>query len=221
VTREGRSKDFRLSLLTLRIIVNTQTHSGHRHRPAARRILPWRVVDSMQMDPIWWQVWCFLFCRAAITEISFLWSSIASFLSGFQWPRVSGPAVAYTDFSAGLYLTYGQLCSGSTDASTVTGYSASCSGRCGPRNGAYLRGLICSGRWILRRGSSPGSRESAVGIATGCGLDDWRVGVRVPVGASIFSSPRRPDRVWGPPSLLSNGYWGLFSRGWSWHFTSI
>jgi hypothetical protein len=58
-----------------------------------------------------------------------------------------------------------------------------------------------------------GSRDSSVGIATGYGLDDRGVGVRVPVGSRIFSSPRRPHGVWGPPSLLSNGYWGLFPRG--------
>jgi hypothetical protein len=57
-----------------------------------------------------------------------------------------------------------------------------------------------------------GSRDSAVGIATGCGLDDGWVGVRVPVGSRIFYSPRRPDRLWGPPSLLSNGYRGLSGR---------
>jgi hypothetical protein len=39
-------------------------------------------------------------------------------------------------------------------------------------------------------------------------LDDRGVGVRVPIGSRIFSSPRRPDRFWGPPSLLSNGYRG-------------
>jgi hypothetical protein len=38
------------------------------------------------------------------------------------------------------------------------------------------------------------SQDSAVGIATGYGLDDQGVGVRVPVGARIFTSPRRPDR---------------------------
>jgi hypothetical protein len=37
------------------------------------------------------------------------------------------------------------------------------------------------------------SRDSAVGIATVYMLDDRGVGVRVLVGASIFSSPRRPD----------------------------
>jgi len=32
----------------------------------------------------------------------------------------------------------------------------------------------------------------------------------------IFSSPNRPDRLWGPPSLLLNGYRGSFLelRGW-------
>jgi hypothetical protein len=33
-----------------------------------------------------------------------------------------------------------------------------------------------------------GSRDSAVGIATGYGLDDQGVGVRVPVGPRFFSS---------------------------------
>jgi hypothetical protein len=50
-------------------------------------------------------------------------------------------------------------------------------------------------------------------IATGCGLDDLGVGVRVPVRLRIFSFPRRPDRPWGPPSLLSNPYRGSFTEG--------
>jgi hypothetical protein len=29
---------------------------------------------------------------------------------------------------------------------------------------------------------------------------------------TFFSAPRRPDRLWDPPSLLSNGYQGLFTR---------
>jgi hypothetical protein len=37
-----------------------------------------------------------------------------------------------------------------------------------------------------------GSRDSAVGIATGYGLDDWEVGVRVPIGSRIFSKSSRP-----------------------------
>jgi hypothetical protein len=52
------------------------------------------------------------------------------------------------------------------------------------------------------------STDGVVGIPTGYGLDDGGVGVRVPVGSKIFSSPRRPDRLWGLPSLLSNGYGG-------------
>jgi hypothetical protein len=49
------------------------------------------------------------------------------------------------------------------------------------------------------------SRDIVVGIATGYGLDDRGVGVRVPVGSRIFSSSRRPDRIWSPSNLLSNG----------------
>jgi hypothetical protein len=45
------------------------------------------------------------------------------------------------------------------------------------------------------------------------GLDDRGVGVRVLVGSRIFSPPRRPDGMWGPPNLLSNGYRGGFLPG--------
>jgi hypothetical protein len=57
------------------------------------------------------------------------------------------------------------------------------------------------------------SRNSSVGIATGYRLDGRGVGVRFPGEARFFSSPRRPDRLWGPPSLLSNGYRGSSPRG--------
>jgi hypothetical protein len=42
-----------------------------------------------------------------------------------------------------------------------------------------------------------GSRDSVVGIATDCGLDDRGVGVLV--GSRISSSLHRPDRLWGLP----------------------
>jgi len=32
-------------------------------------------------------------------------------------------------------------------------------------------------------------------------------------GWRFFSSLPRLDRLWGPPSLLHYGYWGLFTRG--------
>jgi hypothetical protein len=57
------------------------------------------------------------------------------------------------------------------------------------------------------------SRDNVVGIATNYKLDDRGVGVRIPVGSIIFSSPHRPDRLWGSPNLLSNGYRGLIPRG--------
>jgi hypothetical protein len=43
---------------------------------------------------------------------------------------------------------------------------------------------------------------SVVGLATGYGLDERGVGVRIPVGSRIFTSPYRPDLHRGPPNLL-------------------
>jgi hypothetical protein len=54
------------------------------------------------------------------------------------------------------------------------------------------------------------SGDSIVGIATGYGLDDRGVGVRVAVGSRIFTSSYRTDRLWGPPNLPYNGYRGSF-----------
>jgi hypothetical protein len=57
------------------------------------------------------------------------------------------------------------------------------------------------------------SRENIVGIATGYGLDDRGVGVRVPVWSIIISSPRRPDRFRGPPTSYPMGTGGSFPGG--------
>ena len=54
------------------------------------------------------------------------------------------------------------------------------------------------------------SRGSSVGIVTR--LRAGRSGVRIPVGARLFfSSPERPDLLWGPSSLLFA--WGKNVRG--------
>jgi hypothetical protein len=47
------------------------------------------------------------------------------------------------------------------------------------------------------------NRDSSVGIATVCGLDGPS---SFPGCARFFSSPERPDRLWGTPKVLSNGY---------------
>ena len=40
---------------------------------------------------------------------------------------------------------------------------------------------------------------------------DWQMCGSIPgTGKAVFSSPEHPDSFWSPPSLLFNGYWGIF-----------
>ena len=39
----------------------------------------------------------------------------------------------------------------------------------------------------------------------------WMIVVCIQAGNGLFSSPKHPDQLWDPPSLLFNGYHGLFS----------
>jgi hypothetical protein len=68
--------------------------------------------------------------------------------------------------------------------------------------------VIMIGNFAFYESICKGSRDNVVSIEIGCGLDIQGVGVRVNVESRIFSSPRFPDRLWGPPNLLSSGYRG-------------
>jgi hypothetical protein len=50
------------------------------------------------------------------------------------------------------------------------------------------------------------TRDSSVGIVTRLWAGDQGIGVRFP------AMSKHPHRLRGPPSLLSNEYWGLFPR---------
>jgi len=64
--------------------------------------------------------------------------------------------------------------------------------------------ILTSGWSTLNRGSSV---NSVIRLRVGRPWFDYLQGL------GFFSSPPRPDQVWGPPSLLSGGYWQLFLRG--------
>ena len=72
-------------------------------------------------------------------------------------------------------------------------------------SGRHRRRVI-SIKWSLK--CSMGSRSSAVGRGTR--PEAGRFGVRIPVVKRFFSSPQRPDWLYGPPSLLFHGNWGFF-----------
>jgi hypothetical protein len=67
------------------------------------------------------------------------------------------------------------------------------------------------GQYILYKGHSveQGSRDSSVGI----GIRLWATCPTNWAEAKIFLPSRRPHRLWGPHSFLSNGYRGLFHQG--------
>jgi hypothetical protein len=71
-----------------------------------------------------------------------------------------------------------------------------------PYKGLFLRKYYMN--YFLHLTGLNFRRDSVFGIATGYGMDDREVTVRVPVGSRIFFSPFRPDRLWGPPNLLLN-----------------
>jgi hypothetical protein len=65
--------------------------------------------------------------------------------------------------------------------------------------------------YIFKFGSYVKENGSTLGIATGYGLNDRGVRVRVLVWTRLFSSSRRPHRLWGRPISYPTGTEGSFS----------
>jgi hypothetical protein len=128
-------------------------------------------------------------------------------------------AVQYSCF-AGLYVSrYGHTVI-VTDVRGFFSFSKPCFGivpqiNWGTRQRSCLRHYATSRKVPVRfpmRSLDFLIRGSVVSMTTDYRLGYRRVGVRVPLGSRIFSSTLRPNRLWGPPSLLYNGYRGLFPR---------
>jgi hypothetical protein len=72
----------------------------------------------------------------------------------------------------------------------------------GPRVGSKFRASLINAWTIFIL--HVWSRDSAVGTATGYGLEGRGIGVRVPIESRLFSFPRRPDWFYGPTG--TSGY---------------
>jgi hypothetical protein len=83
---------------------------------------------------------------------------------------------------------------------------AKCLGR--PCLNVFFIGIVGGGVQLGPLGTAATNRPT---VPAPGDYDDGEIGGMI--GRRIFSSPRRPDRLWGPPNLLFNGYSGLFPRG--------
>jgi hypothetical protein len=127
--------------------------------------------------------------------------------SMYTWPQISDSSPEFQHLSLSNNFT-GQACICSDKELSCVHFEPLSIGNC-------KETLLKLEAWnsIPEISVSLKRRDSVVGIAAGYGLDDRGIGVRVPVGPRIFSSPCSLCCLWGRPNLLPNGYRGLLLRG--------
>jgi hypothetical protein len=77
------------------------------------------------------------------------------------------------------------------------------------------KGSKCVSKYLSQSGWATDAlrADSAVGVATGYGLDGRKDGVRVSVGARFFSSSRCPERFGAHPASYPMGTGDSFPGG--------
>jgi hypothetical protein len=90
-------------------------------------------------------------------------------------------------------------------------------GGCSAFRGGCINCISQRGTNILTHISSKGEPGSSVRIMSGYRLENRAIEVRSLAEAKgFFLLPLCPDRLWGLPSLLHNGYWGFFPEAKAW-----
>jgi hypothetical protein len=179
-------------------------------------------------------------CTFLHPPVTFYFSASASYSEASSAPYSEVYSAPYTEALPALYseassAPYSEVYSASYSEASSSSYSevssASCSealpalyseaysASCSEASSVYFLALY--GRPRLTEDKCMGKNytlvyfnlHSAVSMATGYELNDGGVAVRVPLEVRFSSSPRRPDRFWGPAASYPMDVGDSFPKG--------